>query len=198
EALPLELVDPAHCEQVPPPHLSCSIDDRLSQAFAALRQSRTTWKPVEVPLIAETEPACVRTVALLARAVETNADLVPTTAAKPFPTDANITRLDEIHADRAARAGNYDEALAGYERVRARDAAAGRRQSELNSVVHLVRTHLARSDTSDLTAVVQLAERNAASARELGRAMELATLSARARWRQGDVVGGDAEARAAG
>src|SRR5207244_12494685 len=95
---------PAVCEQVPPPHLSSSIDDRLSQAFAAFRQSRTTWKPVEVPLIAETEPACVRTIALLARAVETNADLVPTTAAKTAGLSTALETAAQACDDDAIRA----------------------------------------------------------------------------------------------
>jgi len=242
DGLAVELVDPTVCEQVPPPRLALSIDARLSQAFAALRRARETRKPVEVPLVGDDQPPCVRALALLARLIEPTTDSAPTDSAKAaslsaqldtaaqacdddaiqaqarllaadpddvrtvrraeaaaeqFPDDANLARLDELHARQAARANHYDDALAGYERARAHDAAAGRAQGELDAVIRSARTHLARSDEADLKAVLELAKRYAVAARTLGRATELATLAARAHWRQGDVALGDAEARAA-
>ncbi len=243
DVLELELVDPAVCEHEPLPHLVPAIDDRLSQAFAAVRLSRTTWKPVGTPLVAETQPACVRTLALLAELVWVNSEFAPTAAAKlaglssqletaaqacdddgikatvllqgtnpddvknvrraeaaakQFPSDAHLARLDEMHAQQAERVERNEDAIAGYERARARHAAAGRTHSELDAAIRLARARLGRSSVADLAAVIEIETRYHALAASVGRSTEIAILAARARWRQGDVAHADADARAAG
>ncbi len=243
-AISAELVDPSDCERGTLPRLVHAIDPALAKAFAAYHRSRATWKPVRVvELTADSQPPCVRTLALMAQLVEMSPEYEPTTAAtnaslstqlesaaaacedepiktlalldladpdnvdsirraegaaKQFPTDANLARLDEIRAHQASRLSHHADALAAFERARARHAARGHAQHEINDVLHLARTHLARSDASDLAAVLQLAERYASPARALGRGSELTALAARARWQQGDIERADADARAAG
>ncbi len=119
-------------------------------------------------------------------------------AAKQFPSDANLAALAAVHADIAMEAERPGDALAAYELVRSRHAAAGRKQAELDTALEMMRIQLERSDPEDVDAVVALADRYAARARELGRVAPLAALAARARWRLGQVDAANREARTAG
>ena len=119
-------------------------------------------------------------------------------AAKQFPTDANLTALAAIHADAAAEAGRPGDALVAYERVLARHAAAGRKQAELETALEMMRIHLDRSNPEDLDALLALADRYGARAREAGHGAAVAALAARARWRLGQVEAANLEARTAG
>ncbi|MBL0216720.1 MAG: carboxypeptidase regulatory-like domain-containing protein [Myxococcales bacterium] len=119
-------------------------------------------------------------------------------AAKQFPSDANLTALAAIQADVALEAGRPGDAIAGYETVLSRHAAAGRRQAELDIAFELMKIHLDRSNPEDLVAVMALADRYRARAREVGRGAGVAALAARARWRLGDIDAANLEARDAG
>ncbi|MCX5743962.1 MAG: serine/threonine-protein kinase, partial [Proteobacteria bacterium] len=66
DALADELVDPSVCGADPPPHLLTTIDGRLASAFAVLAQAKDTWRAIDSELAADTQPPCVRAVALLA------------------------------------------------------------------------------------------------------------------------------------
>jgi predicted Ser/Thr protein kinase len=242
DALADELVDPSVCGADQPPHLLTTIDGRLSSAFAVLAQAKDSWKAIDSELAADTQPPCVRTVALLAarvgldpaydpsmfgKAMALVAQLQPAAAAcdddaikaqaafaaytglpdtlgrveqaaKQFPSDANLTALAAIHADEAVEAERPGDALVAYESVLSRHAAAGRKQAELETALEMMKIHLDRSNPEDLDAVMALADRYGARARELGRGAGVAALAARARWRLGQVDAANLEARTAG
>ena len=119
-------------------------------------------------------------------------------AALQFTSEANITAIAAIQADIDFEAKRVDEALAAYERVLSRHAAAGRKQAELDTALEMMDIHLDRSNPTDLDAVLALADRYGGRARELGRAAPLSALEARARWRLGQVDAANREARLAG
>ena len=242
DALADELVDPGVCGADRPPHLLTTIDGRLSSAFAMLAHAKDTWRAIDSELAADTQPPCVRTVALLAgrvgldpaydpalfgktmalfaqlqaasaacddEALKAQAAFAtytgePTTlrrveeAAKQFPSEANLTSLAAIHADEAVEAERPGDALVVYESVLSRHAAAGRTQAELDTALEMMKVHLARSNPEDLDAVLALAARYGARAREVGRGAGVTALAARARWRLGQVDAANLEARTAG
>lgn len=242
DALADELVDPSVCGADQPPHLLTTIDSRLSSAFAVLAQAKDRWKAVDSELAADTQPPCVRTVALLAGrvgldpaydpamfgkalalfarihaasaacdddAIKAQAALATYTgepdtlrraeqAANQFPSDANLTALAAIHADGAVEAERFGDALVAYESVLSRHAAAGRKQAELDTAFEMMKIHLERSYPEDLDAVMTLADRYGARAREVGRGAGVAALTARARWRLGQIDAAHREARTAG
>ena len=242
DALADELVDPGVCGANQPPHLRTTIDGPLASAFAVLAHAKDSSKTIDSELAADTQPPCVRAVALLAGrvgldpaydpslfgkamalfarlraasaacdddAIKARAALATYTgqpdtvrraeqAAQQFPSDANLTALAAIHADLAVEAERPGEALVAYDSVLSRHAAAGRKQAELDTALEMMKIDLDRSNPEDLDAVLSLADRYAARARELGRGAGVAALAARARWRLGQVDAADREARAAG
>ena len=242
DALADELVDPSVCGVDQPPQLLTTIDGRLSSAFGVLAHAKDNWKAIDSELAADTEPPCVRTVALLARrfgvapaydpslfgkttalfaqlqttsaacdddAIKAQAAFASYTgepntlrrveqAAKQFPSDANLTALAAIHADAAVEAERPGDALVAYESVLSHHAAAGRKNAELDTALEMMKIHLDRSNPEDLDAVMALADRYRARAREVGRGPGVAALEARARWRLGQVDAANLEARTAG
>ncbi len=242
DALADELVDPGVCGADQPPHLLTTIDGALSTAFAALARAKDSGKAVDSELAADSQPPCVRTVALLAARVGIDLAYDPSQfgkaltlfarleaastaceddaikaqaafasysgepaslrrteqAAKQFPSEANLTELAAIRADEAVDAERPGDALAAYESVRSRHAAAGRKQAELDTALELMKVHFARSNPEDLPAVIALADQYRDRARDSGRAAGLAALAARARWKLGEVAAANIEARTAG
>jgi hypothetical protein len=242
DALADQLVDPSVCGADRPPHLLTTIDGRLSNAFAVLAHAKDSWKAIDSELAADTQPPCVRTVALLAGRVGLDPAYDPSLfgktmalfarlhaasaacdddaikarvafatytgepdtlrrveqAARPFPSEPNLTELAAIHADAAVEAGRLADALVAYTSVLSRHAAAGRKQAELDTALAMMKIHLDRSNPEDLDAVMALADRYGAPAREVGRGAGVAALTARARWRLGQIDAANREARTAG
>ncbi|MBL0212888.1 MAG: hypothetical protein IPQ07_03320 [Myxococcales bacterium] len=83
DALTDELVDPGACEADQPPHLLTTIDGPLSSAFAVLAKAKDSGNAIDSELAADTQPPCVRTVALLAARVGLDPAYAPITSRPP-------------------------------------------------------------------------------------------------------------------
>ena len=66
DAVTDELVEPGACEADQPPRLLTTIEGPLASAFASLAHAKDSGKAIDSELAADTQPPCVRTVALLA------------------------------------------------------------------------------------------------------------------------------------